>query len=128
MFGTAANADAVLRALPVWDHWLPGSRAALDPRSETAKRLPLLHVLNGPTTPTERARMIEAVEDAQARGMNVDIKIRKTDRVATRFFALVQDLWKAAQTRQSRDGVRTNWFVLMSVHNLILVVAHGYSC
>lgn len=112
MFGMSTTPDRVLWNLPVWKHWLPSSNAPLDPTNENqVKELPLLLVLTPPPNPTEEARTREAVEEAQSLGMYVEMRAREADRFETRYFALVEELWKEAVRRESQGGDRVEWFV-----------------
>ncbi|GAA5823926.1 hypothetical protein JCM5353_007339 [Sporobolomyces roseus] len=112
MFGMSTTPDRVLWNLPVWKHWLPSLNAPLDPTNENqVKDLPLLLVLTPPPNPTEEARTREAVEEAQSLGMYVEMRAREADRFETRYFALVEELWKEAVRRESQGGDRVEWFV-----------------
>ncbi|GAA5829150.1 hypothetical protein JCM3766R1_000995 [Sporobolomyces carnicolor] len=114
MFGMSTTPDRVLWNLPVWSHWLPATpgNAPLDPTDQRqVSELPLLLVLTPPPNPTEEARTREAVEEAQTLGMYVEMRAREADRFETRYFALVEEMYKEALRRESEGGDRTEWFV-----------------
>lgn len=114
MFGMSTTPDRVLWNLPVWSHWLPSvpGHAPLDPTNrDQVADLPLLLVLTPPPNPTEAARTREAVDEAQTLGMYVEMRPREADRFETRYFALVEEMWKEAQRRESEGGDKTEWFV-----------------
>ncbi|GAA6058934.1 hypothetical protein JCM10212_002886 [Sporobolomyces blumeae] len=112
MFGMSTTPDRVLWNLPVWSHWLPAHASALDPtRKEHVANLPLLLVLTPPPNPTEELRTREAVEEAQSLGMYVEMRAREADRFETRYFALVEELYKEALRREAEGGDKTEWFV-----------------
>lgn len=110
MFGMSTTPDRVLYNLPVWAHWLPSAPGSLD--SSTSKaNLPLVLVLTPPPNPTERARMREAVEEAQGLGMNLEMRDKVSDRFETRYFALAEEMWADALRREAEEGIVTEWFV-----------------
>jgi hypothetical protein len=114
MFGMSTTPDRVLWNLPVWSHWLPAvpGNAPLDPTNkQQVSELPLLLVLTPPPNPTEEARTREAVDEAQTLGMYVEMRAREADRFETRYFALVEEMWKEALRRESEGGDKTEWFV-----------------
>ena len=112
MFGMSTTPDRVLWNLPVWKHWLPSLNAPLDPTNEKQTHgLPMLLVLTPPPNPTEEARTREAVEEAQSLGMYVEMRAREADRFETRYFALVEELYKEAVRRESQGGDKVEWFV-----------------
>lgn len=110
MFGMSTNPDRVLHNLPVWAHWLPSAPKALTPTSEVAKDLPLVLVLVAPLSPTEQVRYHEAVDEAQVRGMNVQIEEKESRRFETRYFALTEEMWNKALEREEDEGITTEWF------------------
>lgn len=112
MFGMATTPDRVLYNLPVWTHWLPSSPRPLDPTFFSAtKDLPLLLILTPPTNPTEQARVTEALEEGQVHGMFLKMRSREADRFETRYFGLAEEMWKEAQLREQKSGIKTEWFV-----------------
>lgn len=120
MFGMSTLPDRALFNIPVWAHWLPSTpgRAPLDPvRVDMTRELPLLLVLTPPPNPTERARMREAVDDAETQGLYVTLRPKESDRFETRYFSLLTEMWKEAGRRQTDEGVLTEWFVLACVRS-----------
>lgn len=112
MFGMSTTPDRVLYNIPVWQHWLPSAKSALDPASPaSARNLPRVVILTPPPNPTEAARMREARDEAQGLGMNVDLKQRDSDRFETRYFSLTEEMWEEALRREAEEGVRVEWFV-----------------
>ncbi|KAM0754798.1 hypothetical protein T439DRAFT_321844 [Meredithblackwellia eburnea MCA 4105] len=111
MFGMSTTPDRVLYSLPVWSHWLPASPQALDPSTPAVKDLPLVLVLTPPPNPTEEARTREAMDEAQGIGMYIEMRPREADRFETRYFALVEEMWREAQKREAEHGIKTEWFV-----------------
>ncbi|GAA6002825.1 uncharacterized protein JCM10292_001320 [Rhodotorula paludigena] len=125
MYGMSTTADRVLWNLPVWAQWLPGvPKPPLDPDDKGAvARLPLVLVLTPPTTAsdsnrhrdaieaTERLRAREAEEEAAIHGMHIALRPRAAERFETRYFALAEEMWREAKTREEKEGVHTEWFV-----------------
>ena len=104
--------DRVLYNIPVWQHWMPAAKSALDPSSPAnARNIPRVVILTPPPNPTEAARMREARDEAQGLGMNVDLKQRDSDRFETRYFSLTEEMWEEALKREAEEGVRVEWFV-----------------
>ncbi|GAA5844194.1 hypothetical protein JCM11251_006713 [Rhodosporidiobolus azoricus] len=112
MFGMSTTPDRVLWNLPVWSHWVPSSpHPPLDPTQHPqTSALPLVLVLTPPPNPTEQARTREAVEEANGMGMYVEMRPREADRFETRYFALVEEMWREAE-RRALEGVTTDWFI-----------------
>ena len=110
MFGMSTSPDRVLYNLPVWSHWLPSAPKGLDSTSSTAE-LPLVLLLSPPPNPTEKSRMREALEEAQGLGMNLEMREKESDRFETRYFSLVEEMWKEALKREAALGTHTEWFV-----------------
>lgn len=106
MFGMSTTPDRILFNMPIWEHWIPRSRTAV------ADVLPLLLILTPETDAKEEARRKEALEEADAAGMRVEIRDRPSDRFETRYFGLVEEMWGEARKREKR-GVVTEWFVFM---------------
>ncbi|GAA5955944.1 hypothetical protein JCM10213_000075 [Rhodosporidiobolus nylandii] len=112
MFGMSTTPDRVLWNLPVWANWVPAKKQPpLDPAQHIqTSGLPLVLVLMPPPNPTELARSKEAMEEANALGMYVEIRPREAERFETRYFALAEEMHKEAQ-RRALEGVQTDWFV-----------------
>ncbi|GAA5976139.1 hypothetical protein JCM11641_003291 [Rhodosporidiobolus odoratus] len=112
MFGMSTTPDRVLWNLPVWSHWVPAHPTPpLDPANHIhSSALPLVLVLTPPTNPTELARSREAMEEANGLGMLIQMRPREAERFETRYFALVEEMWKEAG-RRALEGVQTDWFV-----------------
>jgi hypothetical protein len=119
MFGMSTTPDRVLYNLPVWAHWLPSVKGSLDSSSSASANLPLVLILTPPLNPTEAARMTEAVEEAQALGMNVKMRKKEADRFETRYFGLAQEMWIEAQKREAEQGIKTEWFLFTWVGLLL---------
>lgn len=117
MFGMSTTPDRVLANLPVWSHWVPSARSPpFDPSVKGAtSNLPLVLVLTPPQNPTEAARAREAMEEANGLGMFVEMRSREAERFETRYFALVEELWKEAKRREDEDGIQTDWFIFSCV-------------
>ena len=75
------------------------------------RSLPLVLILTPPPNPTEEARTREAMDEAQAMGMYVEMRMREADRFETRYFALVEEMWHQALDREAEHGIKTEWFV-----------------
>lgn len=113
MFGMSTTPDRVLYNLPVWSHWLPSAPGLLDLSAGAAatKDLPLVLVLTPPPNPTEKARMREAIEEAQGLGMYLQMREKVSDRFETRYFGLAEEMWADALKREVETGIVTEWFV-----------------
>lgn len=115
MFGMSTMPDRVLFNLPVWSHWLPAHPAGIEPTKAIIRELPLVLILIRPPNPTEEARALEAVEEAQSLGMHIQIRSLEADRFEKRYLGLVEEMWAEALKREESEGVRTEWFVFACV-------------